>query len=141
MIRNSRMLVLLAIPLAGLASGCQKGPELGTVTGLVKVNGQPLPYAYVVFQPIAPGTYGSAYTDKEGKYELQFTTSRNGAPVGSHRVSIRAAARDELPDDAAPQVRLPEKFNSASELVREVKPGHNVHDFDLEAPPVTASTR
>ena len=28
-----------------------------------------------------------------------------------------------------------------AELVREVKPGHNVHDFDIEAPAVASSLR
>lgn len=134
----------VAVALLVTLSGCQRGPALGTVSGVVQVNGKPLPYAYVVFQPIdPPGAYGSAYADENGKYELQFSKHRNGAPVGSHRVSIRAAGRDELPDDAPPTVRvqLPAKYNSATELVRKVEPGHNDHDFNLAVPITVSSIR
>ncbi len=128
--------------LAVLVTGCQKVPALGTVSGEVRVNGQPLPYAYVVFQPIdPPGTYGSAYTDEDGQYELTFSRYRQGAPLGKHQVSIRAAHGDELPEDAPAAVRilLPERYNANTELEREVKPGHNEFDFELEAPVVLSS--
>jgi hypothetical protein len=130
--------------LALFASGCGRGPDLGTVTGTVRVNGQPLPFAYVRFQPVnPPGTYGSAYTDKEGKYELKFSKAYDGAPVGQHRITIRPPAGEELPDDArgAGAYQLPEKYTSGAEVVREVKPGHNVHDFEIEAPAVAYSQR
>lgn len=135
--------LLLIVPLAmGFASGCQRGPSLGTVSGTVKVNGQPLPYAYVVFQPIdPPGTYGSAYTDEFGEYSLRFNAHRDGAPVGRHQVSIRAATNEELPDHAhaSARVHLPEKYNEQTELLRDVKLGHNEIDFDLESQVVAAS--
>src|SRR5690349_20864093 len=75
---------------AGLAAttwlaGCSDGPELGDVTGKVLQNGQPVPFAYVMFQPIdPPGTYASAYTNVDGEYELQFSPSANGAMIGRH---------------------------------------------------------
>ena len=131
-------LLLLAL------TGCQRGPALGTVEGTVRVNGRPLPHAYVVFQPISPpGAYGSAYADKDGEYVLQFSRSRNGAPVGKHRVSIRAARNEEVDDSsvAATQIVIPDKFNSATELEREVKAGHNVHDFNLDVPLTLTSLR
>lgn len=124
--------------------GCQRGPALGKVTGTVKVNGRPLPYAYVVFQPIdPPGAYGSAYADASGDYVLQFSRSRNGAPVGKHTVSIREARGEELNDSDAklPRIQIPAKYNSATELQREVKAGSNVHHFDLEIPVALTSTR
>lgn len=135
---SSITLLLLVV----LTSGCQRGPALGTVSGTVKVNGKPMPYAYIVFQPIdPPGTYGSAYADEDGEYHLRFSVHRDGAPVGKHQVSIRAAKGDELPDDASPgtRIHLPEKYNDQSELVREVKRGHNEIDFELESPVLSAA--
>lgn len=114
--------------------GCGKGPDLGTVTGIIKVNGEPLPFAYVKFEPVTPPrNYGSAYADAEGRYELRFNESRNGAPVGKHRVSIIAARGDELPSDApkAARVQLPASYNESSDLVADVKAGDNEIDFDL----------
>lgn len=139
-----RLYATLSIALLGSLFGCQRGPALGTVTGTVKVNGQPLPYAYVVFQPIdPPGAYGSAYADETGEYVLQFSRARAGAPVGTHSVSIRAARGEELDegDVKLARIQIPEKYNSASELKREVKPGSNVHDFDLEVPIALTSSR
>ena len=55
-----------------LASGCSEGPELGIVSGTVKLQGQAVPFAYVMFQPVdPPGTYGAAYTKADGTYELR----------------------------------------------------------------------
>jgi len=139
-----RKFTLATLGLAAIAAGCQRGPDLGTVTGTVRINGQPLPYAYVRFQPFnPPGTYGSAYTDKDGNYELQFSKSYNGAPVGQHRITIRPAVGEELPEDGrnTAALQLPERYTSGAELVREVKPGHNVHDFDIEAPAVATTLR
>ncbi len=123
-------------------AGCSSGPDLGEVTGTVRVNGQPLAYALVVFQPVdPPGAYGSAYTDQQGQYRLLFSRDRDGAPVGVHRVCIRAGKRDELPADAKAShpVLLPAKYNDDSQLERRVVSGSNVHDFELEAPVVTAA--
>ncbi len=123
-----------ALLLFVILAGCQRGPQLGRVTGTVTANGEPVPFAYVVFNPVKPPrNYGSAYANEKGQYELRFSTARNGAPVGKHQVSITAAKGDELPDDAKPSARrnVPSKYNTATELQAEVKPGSNVIDFAL----------
>lgn len=142
MLKTNHILLLSTTLIFVLAFGCQRGPALGTVSGTVTFNGEPLRYAYVVFQPIdPPGTYGSAYTDETGEYTLRFSVNRDGAPIGKHQVSIRAAKGDELPDDAPKtvRIRLPEKYNDQTELVREVKAGHNEFDFELEGHVLTTS--
>ena len=50
-------------------------------------------------------------------------------------VVITRVNRDELPEGASqtPQVKLPEQYNTATQLVREVTSGTNIHDFDLTA--------
>lgn len=141
--RNHCLVSIATLFLVGVA-GCSQGPSLGTVSGTVKLNGQPLPYAYVVFQPInPPGAYGSAYANERGEYQLQFTRYQKGAPVGKHRVSIRAANGDELPDGTPPgsRIKLPAKYNSETELVRDVVSGHNQHDFELQGTTIVSSRR
>lgn len=126
------------IALVALA-GCQRGPDLGTVHGKVTLNGQPVPFAYVKFQPVKPrGTYGSAYTDAAGVYSLQFSKSRNGALVGQHSVSIRTSKRDEMEveDKSTGRMQalpLPAGYreNLQSEFERDVKSGNNRLDFEL----------
>lgn len=119
--------------------GCSDGPELGTVSGTVSQGGKAIPFAYVVFQPVdPPGTYGSAYTDAEGKFVLQYSPSKQGALVARHEVTIRTAAKDEIQvEDRKTGLMvtppLPEGYKEKVELVfdREVKSGDNVLDFDL----------
>ena len=120
-------------------TGCADGPELADVEGKVLQNGQPVPFAYVVFQPVdPPGTYASAYTNVDGVYELQFSPSRNGALLGRHQVTIRTSAKDEIEvEDKATGLMvvppLPDGYQERLEVTfeREVTSGDNIHDFDL----------
>lgn len=124
--------------------GCSRsnGPELGQVTGTVMRGNEPVPYAFVRFQPIdPPGTYGAAYADENGRYVLQFSRSRAGAPVGRHLVSIRPSQGDELrkSNPAAGEsgsLPVPDWYRKLKEfsVEREVKAGNNTHDFDFLKP-------
>lgn len=125
-------------------AGCSDGPELGEVTGTVLQNGQPVPFAYVMFQPIdPPGTYASAYTNTEGEYELQFSPSANGAMIGRHEVTIRTSSKDEIEveDKATGKMVVPPLPQGYQERLqvqfeREVQPGDNLHDFEIANAPL-----
>ncbi len=138
MLMNSRNAKAFTLGILILC-GCQEGPELGEVTGKVTMQGQPVPFAYVVFQPIERGTYASAYTKVDGTYNLQFSESRNGAQVGKHQISIRTAAEDEIQvEDKTTGLMvtppLPAGYQGRLEFTfdREVASGENVQDFDLD---------
>ena len=132
-LKNAVLLTLTVL------AGCAEGPPLGTVSGKVIQGGHAIPYAYVVFQPVdPPGAYGSAYTDAEGHYVLQYNASRQGALVARHEVTIRTAARDEIQiEDRSTGLMvtppLPDGYKEKVEVLfdREVKSGDNVIDFDL----------
>ncbi len=140
MSENGRRILGLLL-MIGAAAGCSEGPELGEVSGTVSMGGKPIPFAYVVFQPVdPPGTYGSAYTLIDGTYEIQFSQSRSGAMVGQHKVSIRTAGLDEVEVEdkktgLMKKPDLPEGYKAGLELEfdREVRSGGNVHDFELPA--------
>ena len=129
---------VLAIGL--VLSGCSKGPDLGTVRGVVSQDGIPIPFVLVQFQPVEPrGPYSSAYTNEDGHYELRFSQSRRGALVGSHEVTLRAARRDEIQvEDKTTGLmvtpELPENYKENLEVKYEevVSLGDNVIDFDLD---------
>lgn len=113
-------------------AGCgSSGPPLGTVKGKVTLNGEPLEFASVRFQPTAAGGKpSSGYTDAEGNYELRFTKDRNGAMVGTHKVRISTFAQSN--DGKAPiPERVPQEYNDQTTLEREVVAGDNTHDFEL----------
>ena len=147
---------LLLIALILTTAGCgESGPAMGKVTGTVTVDGKVPPKLMIVFVPKDGGQTSTATTNSEGKYEL-LGSSTKGAVVGLHTVSITtvreatAATTDfaNLPSDspeyaaqgdpsqykAAAQWKelLPERYNTNSELVEEVKAGQNEINFDLK---------
>jgi hypothetical protein len=80
------LLVALTMPLVGCG-----GPPMGIVSGVVTLDGKPLPDVEVQFLPDPEqGTRGataSCYTDEQGRFTLR--TERHGtagALVGTHRV-------------------------------------------------------
>ena len=110
-----------------LFGGCRKsGPELAPVSGRVTLAGKPLENADVVFQPDNGKSPAFGRTDSEGRYELAYKRGVMGGPVGQNTVQIRVSR--EL-------VRNPPliaaRFNSKSELRREVKAGQNEFNFDV----------
>jgi hypothetical protein len=93
----------------------------------------------VEFQPEANGSPSVGYTDEDGQYTLQFSEHRWGAMVGRHIVRLDF---DYTPwgDDPPPPFRIPERYNSNTELHVEVTRGSNSHDFDIRLDPMNANT-
>ncbi len=125
---------------AGLLAGCGggTGPELAKVTGLVTLDGQPLPKARVVFQPSGPNASPStAETREDGSFELYFRRDAPGAMIGQH--SVRVTTAGIVSDDSGNETTVPEKvptrFNKDSGLTFEVKPGRNEFEISLDSKP------
>src|SRR5437667_12114172 len=68
-------------------SGCGNSPPLGTVSGRVTLDGQPLAETTVEFQP-ASGSPSYGVTDADGRYTLAWNADQQGALVGRHTVRI-----------------------------------------------------
>ncbi|MFN3161416.1 MAG: carboxypeptidase-like regulatory domain-containing protein [Rubinisphaera brasiliensis] len=109
------------------------GPEMGTVSGTVTLDGDPLPNVQVLFNP-GTARPSEAVTNESGQYELQYTPDIEGAVVGTHQVFI--SSRHELDDEGNPvsqEEAVPAKYNTESTLSEEVTSGHNEINFDLES--------
>jgi hypothetical protein len=128
------VLVLLACVALVVWLRWESGP---TLTGTVLWNGQLLSKGSIALAPIegtdGPGGGGSI---SDGKYEV-----RRGLQPGKYRVEIRstitldrqvrnAPIPSELVNEEASLI--PEQYNSKSTLIREVKPGANVWNFELK---------
>lgn len=106
--------------LTATMTGCGNGEEYVPVSGTVLLNGEPLPDAKLIFEPIgsesgvAPGKPSYGRTDKTGHYTLTCPIAKEeGAAVGEHRVRIvtmkaaeytpeqMAAGRKKLKQDEA----------------------------------------
>ncbi len=110
-----------------LLSGCDGAPKdlpkLGTVTGKVTLDGQPLPNAAIQFEA-EKSRPSSAITDAQGKYELDFNGALKGAAIGNHKVRITTGKADQ-------REKLPAKYHAQSQLTAVVKEGKNEINFDL----------
>ncbi len=106
-----------------LLTGCAKSDGgIAPVQGRVTLDGQPLQYAVVTFQPDGKPPASSG-TNQDGRYELIYKRGVMGAPVGNNRVTIVLDVQQAHRPQLKPQ----------TDLTREVKPGPNEFNFDLKS--------
>lgn len=107
------------------------------VSGMITLQGKPIPGAMVAFQSVAqpgmPTVYADSLTDAEGRYVLSTYHANDGAPVGEYLVTVqwRRPLRDAAGNPGPNQ--LPERFASSatSGLKATVARGQNSLNFDL----------
>ena len=130
-----RLVMLAMAVLCAVGVGCGRS-DMAEVTGTVTLDGQPLPDAFLEFAPTGgKGSTSTGRTDQAGEYELMFSRDTAGAFLGEHRVRI--STREITTNAQQREVWLPEKvparYNTQTELKREVEPGANRFDFDLKS--------
>lgn len=124
-------LALLAALLAGL--GCQEGPNTARVTGKVKLDGKNVETGTVQFFSVDNSAPSAAASIKDGAYEAQVPVGKVRAQISSPKV-VGKRKMYNAPDSPVKDVMkesIPAKYNSQSQLTREVKPGENSLDFEL----------
>lgn len=122
--------------IALLALGCGDSGR-APVSGTVMLDGKPLPEGSISFFP-TDGNRGPSAGGviQDGAFEID---ARDGPILGKNRVEIRSNTRTgrKIVDPRMPTMQLdeilaiPKRYNSDSELVREVQPGHNELNFEL----------
>jgi hypothetical protein len=70
-----------------IAAGCNQGPKVVQVHGLVTHKGKPVPAVFVNLEP-DEGRPSWAITDKAGRFVMSCFRKEDGAVVGKHRVFI-----------------------------------------------------
>ena len=130
-----------AAALAALAAGCGS-PPTGTVSGTVKVGGQPVPNGLITFSSEAGNRDAFSAAVLDGRY------ATGPIPVGPARVTViargakpaaaagKAGGSDLAPPPkraAAKDVTVPPRYAAAdtSRLTIDVARGENAKDFDL----------
>ncbi len=126
-------LVALSSTLA-LLMGCTSGKE-ASVSGKVTLDGAPLDDANISFVPLSDGQRDAGWaTVSQGSYSIP---ASSGLGIGKFRVEIRALrALGETTNRNDPSLLnakeiIPSRYNSKSELIKEIKTGENNADFDL----------
>jgi hypothetical protein len=120
-----RRLLACAALLAALGCG---GERTYKVAGTVTLEGKPVAQGSIVFESDSggPGVFSSGIV--AGKYELQ-------AKVGKKKVIISAyRTRPGTENEPQPAIDeyIPARYNTKTELVREVMPADNHFDFALK---------
>lgn len=106
-------------------------PELGTVSGTVTDGGEPLPNAWIEFEP-EKGRLSAGRTDEEGAYSLQYTYDTEGAVVGRHTVKIGTGGDQMESHSMAARNstgRVRQQLYEATGIA--VESGDNTLDFDI----------
>ncbi|MEQ8849952.1 hypothetical protein [Botrimarina sp.] len=132
--------VFAAVVLVAIAACVGCGPEVGPVSGVVTLDGKPVPEAKVQFMPLPQPDHpevtkmvGLGKTDADGRYSLTIFEGPEGAVVGENRVWISTAVEDEKNTSKllAPE-RIPYAYNVQSKLTYDVPPGGTDQaDFNL----------
>jgi hypothetical protein len=140
--------LLFGVALASVL-GCGDS-KVASVSGTVKLDGEPLANAVVIFQPLGdgkinPGVGSIGRTNEKGEYRLRLISGGNGAVRGMHRVEVSCPIDDgqNSPDEdraTKPPNKIPDRYHAESNVTYEVKAGDNKADFDLTSnkPVVTA---
>jgi hypothetical protein len=71
-----------------IVGGCS-GETLVKVTGTVKRDGKPVPHLGVHFVPEEKGLSSHGLTDENGHFTLLYSTGKEGAVVGKHKVWVQ----------------------------------------------------
>lgn len=140
--------VLCCIPLSIVTPGCSKRSyELASVSGVVTLDGEPLPDARVMFNPVdsandlSIGPPSIDVTDEEGQFEMTTTDGSLGAVVGSHHVRITTYRESVDPKNVhriivKAEERAPTRYQKPGELTCEVPPeGLANVEFNLTSKP------
>ena len=126
-------------------TGCNPSPfKFVPVSGIVKLDGQPLAGGVVNFQPIVVGSGvnagpgSTARTGADGRYTLATIRGEPGAVVGKHRVKIYSfnaeTAKRAQNGNVAERERVPRRYNYNSDVTFDVPvAGTDKAEFLLES--------
>ena len=112
-----------------------------SVRGTVRLNNELLTTGSIAWIPVegTPGPGGGGGINSDGTYVI-----KRGLRPGKYRVEIRSSItlnrkvqNPTIPADLVDEEVsvVPDRYNTRSELMREVGPGSNVFDFPLQGAP------
>jgi hypothetical protein len=120
---SNRVLLAAVVAATLLAGGCSSKVRLAEVGGTVTKAGKPLPKVWVRFAPAEGGRPAEGRTNDLGRYALDYSRGRQGAPLGQHRVMVMSGG--DL--DAEGNEISPRRVIFKGEFV--VAPGANAIDI------------
>jgi hypothetical protein len=119
-----------------IAAGCG-GPGAATVSGEVKVDGEPLQKGVISFSPLEGAGAVASGQIENGRYSVQTTPGKKRVQISA---PIVTGQRREYNSPNAPMVEITEegladKYHTKSELTFDVQAGNNTRDWTVEKKP------
>lgn len=93
-ISTSKINLFLLIVAGLMITGCSNS-KVGTVSGVVTLDGKPIDQATVSFYP-DEGRASLGRTNEKGEYRLTYTRGVSGAVIGNHKVTISTLVDAEV---------------------------------------------
>lgn len=124
-------LVVIGCVALPLLTGC--GDGLAQVSGMVQVDGKPLPEGEIIFEEVDRTKQPAVAKISDGAYTIRV------AP-GNKRILITASRPTKIPDPvmgaAARESMIADEFNVDTKLTHQVEPGeHTGVDFEVAEKP------
>ena len=95
MVSRTWIHVTLGVALLGGSAGCSRS-NLVKVRGVVTLDGKPLSWATITFNPIGGGRPASGLSDENGNFELTTSSTNDGAAPGEYKVTVTKEQASEL---------------------------------------------
>jgi hypothetical protein len=140
---NGRLTLWLVALGCGTLCGCDSGPRVTPVEGVVLLDGKPLVGVEVRFAPecdpkALSAPFSRALTDESGHYNLECDNQKPGAVAGKHTVIVRRPVRRPEPGQppasgAGPPVPSIYQSFASTPLQIEVKLDLRVYDLQLKS--------
>jgi hypothetical protein len=112
--------------------GCGSGEA--EVSGLVRVNGEPLAEGDIIFEESDKSKTPAAAKIVAGKYELKVLPGKKVVRISASRPTAKP---DPVMGAAAREAAIAKEFNTNSSLKVEIKSGNNKDvNFDVKPAPV-----
>jgi hypothetical protein len=143
--RRIETAIRMAVAMVGLGAvtlaGCG-GVYDSSVSGMVTLDGNPVPRGTVSFHPASPGPAGYARIDSDGSYFVR-TGREDGLPHGDYQVTVIASEPPAVsqsanggPPPAGKPITPPwYRATETSGLKFTVQPGKNEINLELKSQP------
>ncbi|QDV27149.1 carboxypeptidase-like regulatory domain-containing protein [Aureliella helgolandensis] len=116
--------LLTSALLVSFLVGCGDSlPKTEPVTGMVTLDGAPVPMAMVTFLPDdqANGTPATAQTDAEGNFSLTTFNSGDGALAGTYQITVAKYSESDTPAASAETSPAPQLTEEEESKLREAQ--------------------